>query len=56
MKNFMAKLKNVDYKQAAVDHAEKAVLALVGVLVLTSLACTRWSRYSTAPEEFLTKV
>jgi hypothetical protein len=56
MKDFMAKLKNLNYKELAINHAEKMALVLVGILVLTSLACTRWSRYDKIPDEFRAKV
>ena len=56
MKNLIEKLKNLDYKQAAIDHAEKAVFGLACLFVLICLAGTSWSRYEKQPEEFLKKV
>ncbi len=56
MKNLIAKLKELNYKQLAVDHGEKGVLGLVGLFVLISLAGTSWSRYDKMPEEFQKKV
>lgn len=56
MKNFLAKLKGMNYKQVAVEHGEKGVLGLVGLFVLFCLAGTSWSRYDKEPQEFLTKV
>ncbi len=56
MKNLIAKLKELNYKQLAIDHGEKGLLGLVGLFVLISLAGTSWSRYDKMPEEFLKKI
>lgn len=56
MKNLTEELKNLDYKQAAIDHAEKAVFGLTCLLVLVSLIGTSWSRYEKEPEDFVQKV
>lgn len=56
MDNLKEKLKNLDYKQFAVDHAEKAVFGIVCLFVLICLGGTSWSRYEKEPEEFLNKV
>ncbi|MEX0726763.1 MAG: hypothetical protein WD065_10870 [Planctomycetaceae bacterium] len=51
MKNVTAKLKNMDYKQFAIDHLEKMVFGLFAVIVLLSLIGTRWAGFARAPEE-----
>ena len=56
MKNFLAKLKGMNYKQAAIDHGEKVFLGGVGLFVLVCLGGTSWSRYDKLPKEFLDKV
>ena len=56
MKNFVAKLKGLNYKQLVVDHGEKGLLGFVGFLVLIFLVGTSWSRYDKLPEEFTKKV
>lgn len=56
MKDLLAKLKNLDYKQVAIDHGEKAGVAIIGLFVLIALAGTSWSRYERTPQEFLDKV
>ncbi len=56
MKNLAAKLKGLNYKQALIDHGEKVVLGVIGLLVLICLAGTSWSRYDKQPEEFTKKV
>jgi hypothetical protein len=49
-------LKNLDYKQVAIDHGEKMVLGLIGLLVLGILAGTSWTSYDKDPEELVAKV
>ncbi len=56
MKNFVAKLKGLDYKQLVLEHGEKFVLGVVIVLVLVALGGTKWGRYERMPEEFDQKV
>ncbi len=56
MKNLAAKLKGLNYKQALIDHGEKVILGVIGLLVLICLAGTSWSRYDKLPEEFTKKV
>ena len=56
MKNFLAKLKGMNYKQTAIDHGEKVFLGGVGLFVLVCLGGTSWSRYDKLPKEFLDKV
>ena len=56
MKNFLAKLKGLMNKQAAIDHGEKLFLGVVGLFVLICLAGTSWSRYDKQPKEFQDKV
>ena len=56
MKDLVAKLKNMNFKQAAIQHVEKMVFAIVVLLVVLVLAGTSWSRYERKPEEFLDKI
>ncbi len=56
MKNLAAKLKGLINKQALIDHGEKVILGVIGLVVLICLAGTSWSRYDKQPEEFLKKV
>ena len=52
MKDVVAKLKGLDYKQLVLDHGEKFVLGVVVVLVIVCLGETKWKRYERMPEEF----
>lgn len=56
MKNLIAKLKGLNYKQVAVDHGEKGLFGLIGLFVLFCFVGTSWSRYDKEPGEFLKKV
>ncbi len=56
MKNFAAKLKGINYKQAVIDHGEKVILGVIGLFVLVCLSFTSWGRYDKQPEEFMAKV
>ena len=56
MKNLVAKLKGLNYKQLVIDHGEKGVFGLFALIVLVFLAGTSWSRYEKEPEQFLEKV
>lgn len=56
MKKLTSKLKGMDYKQLAIDHGEKFVAGLIGLLVLACLAMTPVARYDKAPSEFTDKV
>lgn len=52
----MRRLNDIDWKALILDHGEKALLGLVLVFVLGSLATTRWSTYDKTPEEFQTRI
>jgi len=56
MKISVAQLKAIDYKQFAIDHGEKLVMVLVGVLVLLALLLTNWAPYPKDPSELMVKV
>ncbi len=56
MKNLLAKIKSVNYKQALIEHGEKLVLGLIGLFVVTQLGFTSWARYDKQPKEFQDKV
>lgn len=43
MNSFLAKIKNLDYKQFALHHGEKIGMAVVGLVVLASLFLTTWA-------------
>lgn len=51
MKNLMAKIKTLDYKQFALQHGEKIGLGVVGLIALVCLGMTNWtSSYSGTPD------
>jgi hypothetical protein len=51
MKNLMAKIKTLDYKQFALQHGEKIGLGVVGLVALVCLGMTNWaSSYTGSPE------
>lgn len=56
MKNLLAKIKGVNYKQALIEHGEKLILGVVGLFVMICLGGTNWSRYDKLPKEFQDKV
>ncbi|MCZ6640058.1 MAG: hypothetical protein O7F71_00655 [Gammaproteobacteria bacterium] len=56
MKDFVAKLKGLDYKQLAIEHGDKAVFGIVALFIMICLVGTSWSRYEKAPKEFSDKV
>ena len=51
MKISAASLKNIDYKQAAIDHGEKVFIAFLGLFVLFALATTNWIPYQRTPQQ-----
>lgn len=55
MKNFVDKLKRLDYKQLALNHGEKFALGIVGLIVLLAVAGSRWSPYEKKPNELETQ-
>ncbi len=56
MKNFLSKLKGLNYKQVVIEHGEKGIFGLIGLFVLGSLGGTSWSRYDKTPGGFVDKV
>lgn len=56
MKNLLANLKGDKLKQLAINHGEKLVVGIIGLVVLAILATTSWSGYQRKPEEIVTKV
>lgn len=56
MKNLAGKLKGLNYKQVGIDHGEKFVVGLIGLLILFALIGTPIARYGRAPGEFTEKV
>jgi len=52
MKDFMTKIKTLDYKQFALDHGEKIGIGVVGLTVAICLILTTWaSDYSGEPRD-----
>lgn len=52
MKDFLAKLKTMNYKQFALEHGEKIGLGVVGVVALACLGMTSWSSdFTVTPED-----
>lgn len=50
MKNFISKIKTLDYKQFALQHGEKIGMIVVGLIVVACLALTNWaSEYTGTP-------
>ena len=45
-------MKNVNWKEMLITHAEKGVLGLAGLIVLVGLATTSWGTYDTQPSQF----
>ncbi len=56
MKDFVEKIKGLDYKQLVIEHGDKAAFGIVALFILICLARTSWSRYERHPEDFLSKV
>ena len=49
-------MKNVNWKELLITHAEKGVLGLAGLIVLVGLATTSWGTYDKQPSLFETGV
>lgn len=45
-------MKNVNWKNLLITHAEKGVVGVAGLIVLIGLATTSWGTYETLPSEF----
>lgn len=45
-------MKNVNWKELLITHAEKGVLGLAGLIVLVGLATTSWGTYDKQPSQF----
>ncbi len=56
MNNLKAKFQNIDWKQLGIDHGEKFVSGLIGLLVLLAIVFAPYSAYDKAPSDFETKV
>jgi len=56
MKDLGAKIKSADYKQLTIDHGEKVLAGLLGLLLLLALSATSWSTYDRTPGELTQKV
>src|SRR5580765_3486387 len=55
MKNFLAKIKTMNYKEFAFEHGEKIGLGVVGVVALACLGMTSWSSDLTVTPEDMEK-
>ncbi|WP_194242629.1 hypothetical protein [Gimesia benthica] len=56
MKNLMSNLKGMNYKEFAVNHAEKIVLGFVALFVLFAIFTSKWSTEQRTPQELIQKV
>lgn len=56
MKLSASGLKNIDFKQIAIDHGEKAVVGLIVLFVGYALYQTNWIPYSRTPDELIEQV
>lgn len=56
MKNLMANLKGMNYKEFAVNHGEKIVLGFVGFFVLLVIFTSKWTTEKRTPLELSQKV
>ncbi|MBC8291065.1 MAG: hypothetical protein H8E37_12185, partial [Planctomycetes bacterium] len=45
-------MKNVNWKELLITHAEKGVLGVAGLIVLVGLATTSWGTYDKQPDQF----
>lgn len=56
MKNFLSKIKTLNYKEFALNHGEKIGMGIVGLVVLVCLGLTNWaSEYTGEPSDLATK-
>ena len=44
MKDFVEKIKGLDYKQLVIEHGDKAIFGIVALFILICLAGSSWSR------------
>lgn len=55
MKLAVSSLKNLDYKQLAIDHGEKVVIAFIGLLIASVLYGSNWKATDKSPSELKEK-
>jgi hypothetical protein len=55
MKLSVSSLKNLDYKQLGIDHGEKVVIALIGLMMVTVLYGSNWKGTDKSPNEITEK-
>jgi hypothetical protein len=55
MKLALSSLKTVDYKQLLINHGEKVVIAIIGVMVATVLYNSNWKATEKTPTAFIEK-
>src|SRR5438067_6077336 len=51
MKNLMAKLKGMNYKEFALQYGERIGLGVIVFVVLICLYATHWSAYAKSPDQ-----
>ncbi len=56
MKNLMSNLKGMNYKEFAVNHAEKIVLCFIALFVCFAILTSKWSTEKRTPTELSQKV
>ncbi len=56
MKNLMSNLKGMNYKEFAVNHAEKIVLGFVALFVVFAIFTSKWTTEKRTPTELTQKV
>lgn len=56
MKNFMSKIKEMNYKEFAVNHGEKIVLCFIALFVVFAIFTTKWTTEKRTPSELSQKV
>lgn len=56
MKNLMSNLKGMNYKEFAVNHAEKIVLGFVALFVVFAIFTSKWTTEQRTPQELNQKV
>ena len=55
MKLSLSSLKTLDYKQLGIDHGEKVVIALIGLMMATVLFRSNWKGTDKTPNEITEK-
>ena len=56
MKNLMSNLKGMNYKEFAVNHAEKIILSFIALFVVFAIFTSEWTTEKRTPSELEQKV